>query len=62
MGVNLENHQIAYKTSKMKVKDDAIIIDCAETLAAGLGIQRQIQSRAYEQKRLKIFNLVSFTF
>ncbi|KAF8330308.1 uncharacterized protein EI90DRAFT_3124343 [Cantharellus anzutake] len=57
MGINPENHQIVYKTSKMKVKDNAIIIDCAETLAAGLEVQCQIQSRAHEQKHMKIFNL-----
>ena len=62
MDVNIKDHQIAYKTSKMKVKDNAIIIDGPDTFAAGLAVQRGIQSRAFEQKRLKMFNLVSFIF
>jgi hypothetical protein len=59
MGVDSTIHRIAYKTSKMKVKEDPIVIDCPGTLAAGVDLQRAIQSRAFEQKRLKIFNLVS---
>ena len=57
---NIKDHQIAYKTSKMKVKDNAIIIDGPDTFAAGLAVQCGIQSRAFEQKHLKMFNLVSF--
>ncbi|KAF8326111.1 uncharacterized protein EI90DRAFT_3128251 [Cantharellus anzutake] len=57
MGVNLEVHRIAYKTSKMKVRDDPVPIDCAGTLAAGLEHQRCIQSCTFEQKHLKIINL-----
>ncbi len=59
MDVNIGDHQIAYKTSKMKVKDNAIIIDGPDSFAAGLAVQRSIQSHAFEQKRLKMFNLVS---
>ncbi|KAF8330730.1 uncharacterized protein EI90DRAFT_3123947 [Cantharellus anzutake] len=57
MGVNLEVHRIAYKTSKMKVRDDPVPIDCAGTLAASLEHQHRIQSRTFKQKRLKIINL-----
>jgi hypothetical protein len=59
MGVDIKIHKIAYKTSKMKVKEDAATIDCLDAFVAGLEIQRNIQARAFEQKRLKIFNLVS---
>ena len=51
MGINIKDHQIAYKTSKMRVKDNA-----------GLAVQCGIQSHTFEQKHLKMFNLVSFIF
>jgi hypothetical protein len=61
MGLNADDHKIAYKTSKMKARENSVLIDCAGTLAAGLEVQRQIQSRAFEQKRLKIINLVIYS-
>jgi hypothetical protein len=62
MGIDVKNHKIAYKTSKMKVRENAILIDGPESFAAGLKAQRIIQGRAFEQKHLKIENLVCLFF